>query len=231
MGWFIQFFTSSIGRKIIMSLTGLFLILFLVVHLAGNLQLLFNDGGEAFNSYAYQMTNNPLIQMISIGNYVFILLHTVQGILLWAKNRKAKGVRASVKTNANASMASKNMALLGTLILAFLLIHVGDFWWKMKRKTLSMVESESLGHEVFDLYERVQAAYSNELVVVIYLVGLAVLSFHLSHGFQSAFQTLGLNHKKYTPTINTVGKIISILVPLGFAIIPIKIYGNAKGFW
>lgn len=214
-----------------MSLTGLFLILFLVVHLAGNLQLLYNDGGEAFNSYAYQMTNNPLIQMISIGNYVFILLHTVQGILLWWKNRKAKGVKASVKTRANASMASKNMALLGTLILAFLLIHVGDFWLKMKRKVLTTVESESLGHEVFNLYERVQAAYSNELVVVVYLVGLVVLSLHLSHGFQSAFQTLGLNHKKYTPTINTLGKIISILVPLGFALIPIKIYGNAKGFW
>jgi len=231
MGWFIQFFTSSIGRKIIMSLTGLFLILFLVVHLAGNLQLLFNDGGEAFNSYAYMMTHNPLIKVISYGNYVFIVLHTIQGILLWLKNRKAKGVKASVKTSANASMASKNMALLGTLILAFLFIHMGDFWWKMKRGALNMVQSESLGHEVKDLYERVSVAYSNELLVIVYLVGLGVLSFHLSHGFQSAFQTLGLNHKKYTPTINTLGKIISIVIPLGFALIPIKMYGNAKGLW
>lgn len=216
-----------------MSLTGLFLVLFLVVHLAGNLQLLIDDKGETFNAYAYMMANNPLIKVIAIGNYVFIALHTVQGILLAIKNRQAKGSKYAVSTNKTASWASKNMALLGTLILAFLLIHMGDFWFKMKFTPgeLSDVSVAGVEGQVKDLFTKVQYSFSQAWIVIVYLIGLIVLSFHLSHGFQSAFQTLGLNHKKYTPFIKALGKGYSILVPLGFAIIPIVYFGDNMGWW
>lgn len=230
--WIIKFLTSSIGRKLVMSLTGLFLILFLTVHLAGNLQLLRNDGGEAFNSYAYMMTHNPLIKLISLGNYFFILLHACIGILLYFQNRGAKGSKYAVSTNASASWASKNMALLGTLVLAFLFLHMGDFWLRMKMQQnwnptgdwLGMYDSVSLGHPVVNLYERVSYSFSQLWIVICYLIGLVVLAFHLNHGFASAFQTLGINHKKYTPMIQALGKGYAILVPLAFAVIPIYHY-------
>jgi succinate dehydrogenase / fumarate reductase cytochrome b subunit len=210
-----------------MSLTGLFLILFLVVHLLGNFQLLKDDGGEAFNQYTYFMTHFPLIKIISYGLYLFIIIHTVQGLSLWAANRRAKGQTYAVKaTQPGVTWASKNMALLGTLIFAFLLIHMGDFWAKMKLGMMSKVSYPNFheGIEIANLYERVAEAFSNPIIIVIYVVGQVVLAFHLWHGFQSAFQTLGWNHPKYTPLIKGIGKGYSILIPLGFAIIPILFY-------
>ena len=232
MTWLTKFLTSSIGRKLIMSLTGLFLVLFLIVHLAGNLQLLVDDGGNAFNGYAYLMTHNPLIKVIAYGNYFFILVHAFQGILLALANRKAKGTKYAVNTNEAASWASKNMALLGILIFAFILIHMGDFWFKMKfTDQLAMVSVEGLDNQVKDLYTQVTTSFSIWWLVVIYLVGMAVLSFHLWHGFQSAFQTLGINHKKYTPLIESFGKFFALVVPIGFAIIPIVYLGDEMGWW
>ena len=142
MSWVTSFLTSSIGRKLIMSLTGLFLITFLIVHLLGNLQLLVDDGGVAFNAYAKFMTTNPLIKITSYGLYFFILLHTVVGIMLWSKNKSAKGSKYAVspKGQEGVTWASKNMALLGTLVFAFLLLHMGDFWWNMKMDNLGYVE-------------------------------------------------------------------------------------------
>lgn len=222
MSWFIRFLTSSIGQKLVMSLTGLFLITFLIVHLAGNLQLLANDGGESFNTYAYFMTNNPFIKTVSWGLYAFILLHTIQGIALAIKNRGAKGSRYAVKSNAPTSSSGTKMALLGTLIFAFLLIHMGDFWFKMKfTDTLAMVNYDGFDVQVKDLYARVSTAFKNPLLVAAYVIGQIVLAFHLWHGFQSAFQTLGLNHKKYTPAIHFLGKAYSVLIPLGFVAIPL----------
>ncbi len=222
MSWFLKFLTSSIGQKLIMSLTGLFLITFLVVHLAGNLQLLANDQGESFNTYAYFMTNNPFIKTTSYGLYFFILLHTIQGIALAIKNRGAKGSKYAVSSNAKTSSSGTKMALLGTLILAFLCIHMGDFWFKMKfTDTLAMVSYDGVDMQVKDLYSRVSLAFSNPILVVVYVIGQIVLAMHLWHGFQSAFQTLGLNHRKYTPAIHFLGKAYAILIPLGFVIIPL----------
>jgi len=205
-----------------MSLTGLFLIIFLVVHLLGNLQLLANDGGEAFNAYSYFMTHNPLIKSVSYGLYLFILLHAILGIVIYAKNKKAKGSKYAVSSNADVSWASKNMAILGTLIFAFILIHMGDFWYKMKfTDQLAMVSVEGLDVQVKDLYTQVKATFSNPIMVGAYVIGMIVLALHLWHGFQSAFQTLGLNHGKYTPFIRGLGKVYSIVVPLLFAIIPL----------
>jgi succinate dehydrogenase / fumarate reductase, cytochrome b subunit len=224
MKWLINYLTSSIGRKLTMSLTGLFLILFLIVHLVGNLQLLKGDEGEAFNKYSYFMTHNPLIKTISYGLYFFIIVHTVQGLLLYFANRKAKGQTYAVKTTPpGVSWSSSNMALLGTLILFFLIIHMGDFWAKMKMGELSMLTYNNFaeGEPIANLYARVAEAFMNPIIVVSYVVGQVVLFFHLNHGFQSAFQTLGVNHPKYTPFIKGLGAVYSILVPLGFAAIPI----------
>jgi succinate dehydrogenase / fumarate reductase, cytochrome b subunit len=224
MKWLTHYLTSSIGRKLTMSLTGLFLILFLIVHLVGNLQLLKGDEGEAFNKYSYFMTHNPLIKTISYGLYFFIIVHTIQGLTLYFANRKAKGQTYAVKTTApGVSWASQSMALLGTLILFFIIIHMGDFWAKMHLHELPMRAYTNFaeGEPIADLYARVAEAFRNPLIIIIYVVGQVVLFFHLNHGFQSAFQTLGVNHPKYTPFIKGLGKVYSIIVPLGFALIPI----------
>lgn len=226
--WIINLLTSSIGKKLVMSLTGLFLVSFLVVHLLGNLQLLVNDNGYSFNTYAYFMTNNPVIKFISFGLYALILLHAVQGILLALANKKKSGSNSAskyaVRTYTNGSWASKNMALLGTLILFFLFVHMGDFWLKMKLGRLDMITYDGYEHEVKDLYSRVNIAFSELWIVIVYLIGLLALAFHLIHGWGSAFQTLGLRHPKYTPLINGLGYAIAIIIPLAYAIIPIWSY-------
>lgn len=227
MNWFSKFLTSSIGQKLVMSLTGLFLISFLLVHLVGNLQLLADDGGQAFNTYAKFMTHNPLIKTISYGLYAMILLHAFQGIALWSKNRKANGnqkyaVKVTRGAEGVASKAAKQMALLGTLILVFLLIHMGDFWWAMKSNAVPMATYE--GEEYQNLYIKVYASFKQLWVVIAYLIGMVALAFHLRHGFWSAFQTLGINHPKYTSLIKTIGLVIGIIIPLAYAIIPLYMY-------
>ena len=208
-----------------MSLTGLFLILFLIVHLVGNLQLLADDGGKSFNIYARFMSHNPFIKVISIGLYAFILLHTIQGLILWSANRKAKGMTYKGGRVAGATWASKNMAMLGVLIFAFLCIHMGDFWVKMRfTDQLAMVTYPGQTEAVQDIYSRVNIAFQQIWIVAIYVIGMIALGIHLAHGFQSAFQTLGANHRKYTPAIKAIGWIYSILIPVGFAIIPLYHY-------
>lgn len=227
MNWFLRFLTSSIGQKLIMSLTGLFLITFLIVHLAGNLQLLAGDGGEAFNVYAKFMTTNPLIKTTSYGLYFFILLHAVQGIALWLKNRKARGnqkyaVTATRGATGANPKSAKMMGYLGLLLLAFLMIHMGDFWWAMKRGQVEMV---TYGGESYqDLYSKVLVSFKNPLVVVAYVIGMVALFFHLRHGFWSAFQTLGLNHPKYTSLIRMTGTLLAVVLPLAFAAIPLYMF-------
>jgi succinate dehydrogenase / fumarate reductase, cytochrome b subunit len=221
MKWIVTFFGSSIGKKLLMSLTGLFLIVFLLVHLIGNLQLLNNDSGVSFNVYARFMTTNPVIKFTSYGLYFFILLHAFVGLLIAYHNKSAKGQGYAVANHNKTTWASKNMALLGTLILAFIFIHMGDFWFKMKTGQLPMVTYPGVEGEMNDLYLRVATAFENPLLIGCYLIGLAILAFHLYHGFESAFQTLGLNHRKYSPAIKSVGRAYAILIPLGFAIIPL----------
>lgn len=225
MSWFSTFLTSSVGRKLVMSLTGLFLITFLVVHLIGNLQLLIQDGGEKFNVYAKFMTTNPLVKTISYLLYASILVHAFQGWLLWRKNAAARETKYAVKvtrTVNTSSFASRSMGWLGTVIFVFILIHLYQFWLQMKLGNLPM--ATYAGEEVKDLYTIVSAAYANPLYVAFYVISMVFIAYHLLHGFQSAFQTLGLNHSKYSPLIRTVGRIYAILIPLGFAIIPIVMY-------
>jgi len=227
MGWFSRFLTSSIGQKLVMSLTGLFLILFLMVHLAGNLQLLADDGGNSFNSYAHFMAHNGFIQFISKGNFFFIIVHALLGISLWIRNRSARGSEKYAITKVRAVNThpgfAKNMAILGTIVLVFILVHLYQFWLQTKLGNLAMVSYDG-GAEVGDLYEKVKIAFLDPMFVGFYVICMAVIGFHLWHGFQSAFQTLGLNHRKYTPVIQFLGKAYAILVPFGFAVIPILFY-------
>ncbi len=213
-----------------MSLTGLFLILFLVIHLIGNLQLLNDDNGESFNVYAYFMTHNPIIVSISYGLYFFIMLHAVLGIVIAIRNRKARGSkRYAVQTTSNTRFASRNMALMGSLIFVFLVIHMGNFWYQMKFTTnLPMITYEGYTYEVKDLYQRVSVTFTQVWFVILYVISMVVLAFHLLHGFQSAFQTLGWNHRKYTPILKVIGIIYAIVVPIAFAIIPIAFYLQNK---
>ena len=212
-----------------MALTGLFLITFLAVHLAGNLQLvLAGDGGQAFNEYAYFMTHNPLIKFTSYGLYAFIILHAVQGILLWLNNKKARGsVGYAVKNDrvASATKSSIYMGSLGTVILIFIIVHMVQFWAQMKfTDNVEMITYPGADYAVKDLYTLVSGAYTNILFVIFYVVSMIFIALHLAHGFESAFQTLGLNHPKWSPLIRVVGRLYSIVVPLGFAIIPVWMY-------
>ncbi|GAA5224826.1 succinate dehydrogenase cytochrome b subunit [Membranihabitans marinus] len=207
-----------------MSLTGLFLIVFLVIHLIGNLQLLNDDNGLSFNTYAYFMTTNGLIKTVSYGLYLFILLHAFQGILIAKVNKSSRKNRYVSNQGQVANWESRNMAILGILIFAFLLMHMGDFWLKMKMGQLDMVKYDGYDHPVKDLYGRVSIAFNQLWIVAIYVIGQIALYLHLKHGFASAFQTLGWNHPKYTPLIKSVGLVYAILIPLGFALIPLYIY-------
>lgn len=227
MGWLGKFLTSSIGQKLIMSLTGIFLILFLTVHLIGNLQLLIGDHGRTFNEYADFMSHNPLVQFISKGNFAFIILHALIGLYLWIVNKAARGGQKYAVTKVRAASTNpgfaRNMAFLGTILLVFILIHLAQFWLQMKIGNVANVSYEG-GPEISDLYEKVKVTFLNPGFVMFYVICMVVVAFHLWHGFQSAFQTLGLNHKKYTPIIQFLGKAYSIVIPLGYIIIPVVFY-------
>lgn len=206
-----------------MSLTGLFLIMFLIVHLAGNLQLLKSDGGDAFNVYSHFMGNNPLIQVISKGNFFFIALHIIVSLTLVIKNRQARPIQYKVSAgSANSSWPARSMAILGTLILVFIVLHLYGFWYQFKNGALADVEID--GIVMGNGYAWVVAAYANPAVAAFYIISMAVLGFHLWHGFASAFQSLGLNHVKYNGLISGLGKLYAILIPALYAIIPIVLY-------
>ncbi len=224
MNWFTNFFSSTIGRKLLMALTGLFLILFLVVHLAGNLQLLHDDGGRAFNIYAQFMTSNPLIKTVSYVNYFFILLHIFIAIVLTGKNTSARGGVGYAVSNNPSTWASRNMGILGTILAIFLVIHLKGFWYEMHWGGISTQNYD--GTEYKDLFAVVDFAYSSIAYVGVYVVCMIFLAFHLYHGFGSAFQTLGLNHIKYNGAIKFVGVAFAIIVPALFALIPIMMYLN-----
>lgn len=220
MGWLSNTLNSSIGKKLLMSLTGLFLVVFVLVHASGNSLLFKDDGGLAFNAYSAFMVSNPLIQIVSKVNFALIFIHVVYAIVLTRKNRSARPQGYEVASgNANASWASKNMPLLGIILLVFLVIHLRGFWFQMHFGEVGM---DSNGNK--DLYAIVVAAYSQWWYVAVYVVSMIALAFHLNHGFSSAFQSLGANHTKYTPFIKGVGRIFAIAVPLLFALMPIYIF-------
>lgn len=258
MGSLTKAFSSTLGRKLIMGLTGLFLSLFLVIHLIGNLQLFNHDGGKAFNEYSYFMTHFLPIKIVSYILYLSIILHALYAVIISARNRKARGIKhAQYNGAANSSWSSRNMGILGTVILVFIVIHMKTFWaeyhwgglpfvqYEMNLENPSDVkitqlpiEGKHLVHTTYvnvqnntevvvakDLYRIVETAFQQEWYVILYVISMIVLGFHLYHGFQSGFQTLGFDHVKYKPIIDFIGLwVFSIIIPAIFAAMPIYIY-------
>jgi succinate dehydrogenase / fumarate reductase cytochrome b subunit len=220
------FIRSSLGRKYFMALTGLFLCLFLVVHMVGNLQLFNDDGGKSFNEYTYFMTHNPVIKLISYGNYAIILLHILDGLMLTMVNRKARpqGYQ-KVNQTKSSTWSSRNMGILGTVILIFLVIHMRTFWFEMHFGEMQVLTYDDPNKPVKDLYTVVEAAFSESWYVALYVISMCALAFHLYHGFQSGFQSLGLNHHKYTPIIKAIGLgVFAIIIPALFAAMPLYFF-------
>lgn len=228
-----HFFTSSIGKKFVMGLTGLFLITFLVVHCSINAMIFFNDGGDTFNHWAHFMGTNLIVRTMEIGLFAGLLLHIIQGFVLWAQNSRARPVKYAMnKASENSKWYSRSMGLLGTLLLLFLVMHIYHFWTpsrlggiggihSLDETTLATYNNQA----TLNLYAEMQMVFrGNLLVVIIYILGVISLGWHLLHGFQSAFQTFGINHKRYTPIIKAIGLAFSIIVPLLFALMPLAFY-------
>lgn len=221
MSWLSNALTSSIGRKIIMAVTGLFLCSFLVVHLVGNLQLFKNDGGAAFNIYSHFMGTNPLIRTLEIGLVLGFGFHIYEAIALTGKNKKARGGQGYVVNHIeqNSPWASRNMGLLGTIILIFLLVHLYNFFYRARFGELDPDINNNA-----DLYTLVVSSFHQLWYVVLYVLAQVALCYHLIHGFKSAFQSLGLTHRKYTPLVTYVGYAFAVLVCAGFAAMPLYFY-------
>jgi len=223
MTWVTKTLNSTLGRKLIMALTGLFLILFLTGHVSGNLLLFKGDGGQAFNMYAKFMTTNPAVKLLSYLTYISVIGHIIYSISLSLYNKSARPVAYSTsKGSTNSAWSSRNMGVLGTIILIFLVVHLQGFWAKMHWGEMPTVAYD--GEVYKDLFLIVNEAFKQGWLVALYVLSMIFLGFHLSHGFASAFQTLGLNHKKYSPAIKAIGAAYSILVPALFASMPLYIH-------
>jgi succinate dehydrogenase / fumarate reductase cytochrome b subunit len=219
MNWFYRFLTSAVGKKIVMALTGLFLISFLVVHAGINALIFNNDGGVLFTHWAHFMATNFVIRTIEIFLVIGFIVHIIQGLLLWKQNRAARGeVRYKVSNPPkHSTWYSRSMTLFGTIILLFLVIHTSNFWIPNRA-------SQFRTGEELPLYQMMIAKFQNPVEVGIYMVGVFSLLWHLLHGFQSSFQSLGLNHTKYNGLIDSTGVIFSIVICVLFAMMPISIF-------
>ena len=214
-----EMFTSSIGKKWVMALTGIFLILFLIIHVSLNACIWANDGGVMFNEGAHFMGSTIVPRVLEIGLIAGFLIHIIQGIVLELQNRsKRKKGYAVAMGNKGSKWYSRSMGLLGTLILIFLVIHVSHFWIPNRNN-----QGWLLGEEI-NLYEKMKLVFQNGLVVVVYILGCISLAWHLLHGFQSAFRTVGVNNKKYLGLLHGIGIGFSIIVPLAFALMPLSFY-------
>lgn len=208
-----------------MALTGLFLITFLVVHASINAMIFANDGGVTFNTWAHFFGSNILIRTMEIVLFLGLIIHAVDGLMLWAENRTARPVKyAMEKGGANRRWYSASMGILGTLILLFLIVHLWHFWVKSRHivGNLEPYGLDAAGQE--NLFALMVETFKNPWVVVIYMLGCFSLFWHLLHGFKSAFQSLGINHKRYNAIIAACGTAFSIVVPTLFAAMPISVH-------
>jgi len=213
---------SSVTKKIVMSLMGLFLIVFLLVHLTINLFLIFDPTREIFNVAAHFMASNPLIKVMEMTLFAGFILHILVGLILQIQNWMARPKRYKIEGYSHTSFFSKFMIHTGIVILIFLVLHLLDFYFKLKFGEVPNVIIN--GHDYPDMGLLVVEKFSNTGFMVFYVIALIILGFHLHHAFQSAFQSLGLDHTTYTPVIKAVGLLYSIVVALGFIIIPLYIY-------
>lgn len=217
-------FNSSIGKKLMMSLAGLFLVTFLLVHLGINLTLIIFDDPRIFNIAAHFMATNILINVFEIALFGGILLHIIYGLLVQLLNWIARPIRYRVNNPAQTSFFSKFMIHTAVIILVFLVIHLFDFYFKAKFGHGHVAEITYNDKIYHDLGTMVVEKFQILWVDIFYIACFLFLGFHLLHGFGSAFQTLGLNHKVYTPVIKSLGYLYTFIVVAGFIVIPLWIY-------
>ncbi len=203
-----------------MALSALFLIIFLIIHLAVNVTSLFS--AELFNDMSHFMGTNPLIQFAMQPVLIFgVVFHFVMGFVLEIRNKSARNVKyAKFNGAASASWASRNMIVSGAVILAFIVLHFIDFWIPELNTKYILGDMSGIlpGHDGYRYFEELQHKFVPMWRVAAYVVAFVLLGIHLMHGFQSAFQSMGFNNK-YSKCVIAFGKGYSILVPLGFIII------------
>lgn len=210
-----QLFTSSIGKKILMALTGFFLIIYLIVHASLNALIFVNDDGQTFNRGAYFMLHNYFVRFLEVGLFAVFILHIIQGLVLWQQNKAARKIKYE-KTNYPKEIKwySRYMGWLGTFLLLFLIMHLAHFWAQTK--------NELYFHgPVIDLYQQMKEIFTNPVWFTLYMIGLVSLLFHLLQGFQSAFQTFGINHRRWINIVKGVGVFYSVVICLVFALMPL----------
>ena len=217
------YFTSTLFRKTLAAVSGLFLVLFLVGHLVGNLQLIFatgDSGQKQFNEYALFMTTNPAVKVLSIITYSSIIFHTLLTIYLAIQSKRTRPIKYEVSSGSeNSSWASRNMPLLGILVLIFIVIHMKSFWYEMH---FGVIGDDPNGNK--DLYTVTVVAFKEWWYTIFYVFSMVMLSYHLHHGISSSFQTIGLKTRKYVNLIQKFALGFSVIVPAAFASIPIVLF-------
>lgn len=223
-------FSNSVGHKLVMAITGLFLILFLLVHLAMNLTLVMNDvflfghqwgEGELYNTAAHFMISTPLIRLMEPLLAAGFIFHIVYATIITIRNRRHRPISYAVRAgNHLSSWSSKNMYILGFALLLFLGLHIWNFFYRFRYTT--MPETVVNGVTMDDSFTVVAALFNGSVIYcIIYMLAGLVLALHLSHGFWSAFQTVGWNNLKWIPRLRIISIVFAVLVGVGFAIIPL----------
>ena len=216
-------FAASIGKKLVMALAGLFLILFLLVHLGINLTLVLFESPRIFNIAAHFMASNYVIKVFEVVLFGGMLLHVLYALIVQIQNWLARPKRYRVANYAQTSFFSKFMIHTAVIVLTFIVIHLLDFYFRSKFGEMHEVSYQG-GKLIHDMGSLVTAKFKIPGYVIFYIAAFLFLGFHLLHGFQSAFQTLGLNHKVYTPIIKRLGVAYTFVVVAGFISIPVIIY-------
>ncbi len=228
---FKQMFTSSIGKKLVMSLTGIFLITFLVIHVGLNACIWANDNGELFNVSAHFMGTTILVRIMEVGLFAGIIIHLIQGYVLSYEYQKKRSVGYAVKYGERGSRwYSRSMGLLGTLLLLFLIMHVYHFWVPSRFggianvTPLQEVKYEDSIKEYHNLYAEMLNVFQNPLIVILYVLGCISLAYHLMHGFESSFRTIGVHNNRYLKMLRYTGRGFAIIISIAFAMMPISMY-------
>jgi len=228
--------TASIGQKLLMSVSGLFLILFLFVHLILNSFLLLDgvmglETGQLFNAGSHFMATNPFIKIIEPMLALGFIVHIVYSLIVTFQNQKARGPQryASGNKTTGVEWASQNMLVLGIAIFAFLIVHMIDFFMRMRGYiawTPAEVEFPFFGTMAKgeDAYSLVNATFKNLWIVILYIIGSVALAFHLAHGFWSSFQTIGWNNTTWMPRLRWISNIVAIILGGGFTVIALGQY-------
>lgn len=206
---------SSIGRKLIMSISGLFLIVFLTLHLFINLTSLISR--EAYEAACQFMDENIFIQIMVPVLALGFVIHILMGIVLTIQNRKARPIGYTVKSKTQISWASKNMLALGLIVLGLLVLHLSHFWAKMQLQHF-------LGNEGENPYDLVRTLFSNGWYVAMYIIWIVALCYHITHGFWSMFQSMGVTNRKWIPRLQKIAIIYSHAIMVGYILIPVYFY-------